>query len=58
MTAISVLAKQTDPDVVKFLEEALERARAGEISGILLLEQDREGMTYTVAGAKNRFEIS
>ena len=42
-------------EVVEELEAALERARSGETTGILLLEQDRDGASYFTAGLRDRF---
>lgn len=46
-----------DGEVIKKLEAALDRARAGETHGVLLLEQDKAGCKYVCAGLKNRFEL-
>jgi hypothetical protein len=47
-----------DPDVVNFLEEALAEARAGAITGVLLVKQDRErGIGYVIAGCKDRLTM-
>lgn len=48
-----------DPDVVVFLEETLAKAKTGEVSGVLLVEQDRQGgVAYSVAGVTNRYMVS
>ena len=54
--AIELRPKNPNPDVVKFLEEALERAMAGDINGVIILEQSSTELTYKAAGTKNRFE--
>lgn len=47
-----------DPDVVHFLEVALTEARAGEITGVLLVKQDRHrGIGYVIAGCKDRLTM-
>lgn len=47
-----------DPDVIKFLEETLDGARKGDVTGVLLLVQDANGVAYRVAGIKDRFKIT
>lgn len=56
------LAKKPEPnkEVVEFLEEALARAKLGEVAGILLLEQDSNGgaVSYSTSGIKDRFRTT
>lgn len=57
MTAtIRQLERPQEPEVIEFLEETLARARAGEITGVLILEQGPKHVYYAVAGVKNRLE--
>jgi hypothetical protein len=47
-----------DPDIIKYLEASLERAKAGELLGILLLEEDATGIGYKTAGINDRYKTS
>ena len=44
------------PELVEFVEGLLERARSGELVGVLVLEQDRDGVSYTFSGITKRWE--
>lgn len=58
MTAqIRQLKREADPDVVGFLEKALQKAKDGEITGVLILAQDPSGVAYSLAGIKERFTV-
>lgn len=57
MSNVRALSRPVDPDVVRFIEQVLERAKAGEISGVLMLSQDTEGVAYGIAGIKDRFTV-
>jgi hypothetical protein len=46
----------SDPDLVRVLEEALARARSGELTGVLLLEQLSNNCRYSIVGLRGRFE--
>lgn len=48
-------ARKPDTEVVALLERALQRAQAGEITGVLLLSQDGNGVAYGIAGLRDRF---
>lgn len=53
-----VPAREPDPDLIRYLEAALERARSGEIVGVLMLQQDVTGcVRYTIANIKDRFKV-
>lgn len=52
-----VKANLANPDVVQFLEEALERAKSGETKGILLLEQSAKQTSYSTTGLNDRHNI-
>ncbi len=55
------LAKSPEPnkEVVELLEEALERAKKGETTGLLMLEQEGDGVvSYSIAGIKDRFKVT
>lgn len=54
---IRQLTRPVDPEVVRYLEEALAEAKAGKLSGVLILQQDAEGLAYAVAGVKDRFAL-
>ncbi len=55
---LSFAKRQVDADVVDMLEKALEKARDGELRGILLLGQDSGGVSYSIAGIKDRFLVT
>jgi hypothetical protein len=50
--------KRSPPEVVEFLEAVLERARAGELTGVLILAQDSKGLSYSVAGINDRYVVT
>jgi hypothetical protein len=52
------LEKPTSPDVVEYLQEVLDKARVGEVSGVLIVSQGPGGISYCVAGLKDRLLIS
>jgi len=52
------LERPTSPDVVEYLKEVLEKAQAGEVSGVLIVSQGPGGISYAVAGIKDRLVIS
>ena len=55
------LLSHPDPvsDVVKFLEQALADAQSGELTGIVLLDQMRNGKVgYATAGIADRYKVS
>lgn len=43
------------PDVIKFLELALEEAKSGAITGVLILTQNQNVVRYSQTGIKDRF---
>lgn len=55
----SIGGRKPDPEVVSFLEGVLEAARAGEVTGVLVLSQELDGsLKYTIAGIKDRFTVT
>lgn len=51
--------RPVDRDLVAFLEEALENARSGELTGILLVDQMRDGKVgYATAGITDRYKVA
>lgn len=54
---IQQLERKPDPDVVTYLERVLEAARAGEITGVLILAQDAGGVSYGIAGLEGRYTV-
>jgi hypothetical protein len=58
MSLTQLAPKRAVPEVVEYLEAALVRARAGEVTGVLILTQDAEGLAYSVAGISNRYTVS
>lgn len=50
------IERRQDPDIVSVLEEILARARAGEVTGLVLVAQDACGVEYRVVGIRNRWE--
>lgn len=57
MGDIVALKRPADPDVVRLLEEALVDARSGNMTGVMLLKQDPEGIAYATAGVEDRFAV-
>jgi hypothetical protein len=55
---LHALAKQTEPEIIRYLEELLARAHAGELTGIAVLAQDGQGVDYHTAGLKDRYTQS
>lgn len=55
-SVVKEIRAKPNEEVVRGLEEALERARQGETTGILLVEQDRDGASYFIAGMRDRFQ--
>lgn len=60
MTQIRLLERPSgNPDVVKFLEEALVDAKSGELTGIVLIDQTRDGKVgYATAGVTDRYKVA
>lgn len=49
---------QPDPDVLTYLAQALEDAKAGKLTGVLLVTQQQDGAAqYSIAGIKDRFTV-
>jgi hypothetical protein len=57
MAQIHQLRRPVDPDVVEYLQRALDEAKAGEITGVMILAQDPDGVRYGLAGIKDRFAV-
>lgn len=53
---IEVVKPKPNQDLIGVLEEALQRAREGEISGIALFEVHPGGLHYHTTGVPNRWE--
>lgn len=53
--ALVSIGPKVDSEVVEYLEDALRKARAGEISGVLILSQNAGGLGYAIAGINDRF---
>lgn len=51
------LERLPDPNVVEYLQEVLDKARAGEVNGVLIVSQGPAGISYSVAGIKDRLVI-
>jgi len=54
---VVALTRPADPDVVSLLEEALEAAKAGDLTAIVMIQVDPQGCAYANAGPMNRFEV-
>lgn len=52
---VELHSREANADVVAFLEQALEMARAGEITGIALLVDEGKQVRFTSAGLRNVF---
>lgn len=58
MTAeLKQIRPEIDEDTVKKAEALLERVKAGETTGFLLVEQKRDIVSWTCTALKNRFEM-
>ena len=53
--AIAELKREANPEIVATLEKALQNARNGETTGIVLLEQKTKICTWSTHGIKDRF---
>lgn len=54
---VRALERKADPEVVDYLETVLERARRGETSGVLILEQRGDSCSWCCSGLGDRFKI-
>ena len=58
MSTLVAFTRPPCPEVVEYLEEQLERARKGDMTGVLMVSQDGNGdVWYTVAGIKDRMTV-
>lgn len=57
MSNVKAIERKPDPDVVKFISDELERAKRGEITGVLILTQDAAGTCYSCVGLKDRLTV-
>lgn len=58
MNIVPVKKKKVE-EVVDILRNALVRAEAGEITGIMFVEEEPDGKaSYSVAGLEDRFKVS
>lgn len=55
MMPIEVLKPRVDPAVVEFLESALDKAKSGEVSGIVLVERTATDLIYSSVGIPDRW---
>lgn len=58
MSALRKLERLPDPHVVEYLKGALDRAIAGEITGVLIVSEGGGEIRYSVAGLKDRLVVS
>ena len=57
-TDIRTIERKPDPEVISFLDDALAKARKGEITGVLIISQDvGKWASYSHAGLKDRFHV-
>ena len=54
---VRALERKADREVVEYLETVLERARRGETSGVLILEQRGDGCSWCCSGLGDRFRV-
>jgi hypothetical protein len=52
-----VFRQKPNADWIEFLENALERAKTGEVTGGAIIESRNDAIRTTQAGLKNRFEF-
>jgi hypothetical protein len=56
LAEVKIFPKPIDSELVPILERLLERARAGEVAGVVFVETDPAGAAcYTVTGIKDRW---
>ena len=55
VTALPGLAP--DPDALRFAEELLAAVKSGEVRGFVCIQQDRHGVRYVTANAKDRMML-
>ncbi len=58
LAEIKIFPKPVNEELVEYLESALERAKAGELLGVLMLQRDDDGLAYSVCGIKDRYEAT
>lgn len=56
--AVHMLKKPPVPEVVEYLERALARAKAGDTFGVMILQQDADGLGFAIAGIDDRFTVA
>lgn len=54
---ISIVERKTDPGVMQTLEEVMARVRAGETTGIALLEVSPTEVTCSIQGIDDRWRV-
>lgn len=54
---LKALRPEVDADVLEAAEAFLDRVRAGETTGFLLVEQKRNIISWSCTQLKNRFEV-
>lgn len=57
MTNIVAIKPTVDDELVEMLEKTLAEAKDGEISAVMLLAQDCNGVRYRLYGIKDRFQV-
>lgn len=57
MIQLAKIEPKPDLEIVARLEELLARAKSGEDFGFLILTQDKSGITYNVAGVRDRYKV-
>lgn len=57
MTNVAIFKRPVDPDVVAYLKDMLARAESGDVTGVLVVAQEGEGVTYTIAGIRDRMTV-
>lgn len=56
---LAQFAPKPNQDVIEYLETTLKQARAGEITGVIIMTQGPSGhLHYAVAGIHDRFQVS
>lgn len=58
VVTLAVSGKQADQDIVDQLKAALARAEAGDTQALLLVEQSRGEVNYSITGVNDRFQLA
>ncbi len=58
LATVATLTKKVDPELVAYMEKALAAVRAGDTTGVVLLEYHSDGLRYTTCGVHDRYQCT